>query len=127
MEVSKTTAATLQKLSYFESGKWKPIPGWARFFLALGAWFSATEIASARSILAISVPTRTLAAALVGAGLAIARAASEADSRIDQYIQHLRSLPKGTPVTYRNRDRKLRAVLIGFRTYELPGLPRSEE
>jgi hypothetical protein len=87
----------LAKLCFNESGKWLPVPDWAKFYLEIGAALPALEADGSRFVFAISIPIRAYAALLVAAGYTTLSALVPEDAPQD-HIRRLQSTELGTPV-----------------------------
>lgn len=112
-------ATAIDGLNVLIEQSWQPLPEWMRFYLLLGVSVASWPQCDRQYVLAVSVPTRSYASTLIGAGLVLARAARAVPAELEEHVLRLRSLPLNSPVVYRNRARKMKARLLGFKTYRL--------
>src|SRR5262249_40455296 len=98
-------------LLYETDREWAEIPEWASFFIAMGAAAYAATPDHHRWFVAISVPTRTFAAALIGTGAVLGAAQRYAAVAAD-----LGGLVPGTPVHYIRGGRRLKGVFERLET-----------
>jgi hypothetical protein len=102
------------RLLYNDGSAWKPLPEWARFYIALGGIVGDQVPGRERLIVGVVAPTRAYAAALVALGLVAARARvalSEVDT--ESHLRYIRSLPVGTHVYYFQSGKKRKAIFLG--------------
>lgn len=97
-------SSKLSELLLAGTAKFAALPEWCRFYLELGARVSLERIPSARSVVALSVPTKAFAAPLLAAGATIAStlARSFTDADFRAHLEFLNSLPRDTPLSYRS-------------------------
>jgi hypothetical protein len=103
------------ELLYLDSGTWKSLPQWGRFLVSVGKAAGTRGRADERLVLAIIVPTRAYAAALLALGLVAARGAdgAEADG-LAEHVAHLRALPLGSSVYLASDGRRQKAWFQGW-------------
>lgn len=117
--------APFELLRYRVAGGWVPLPEWARFMLAVGATAATFSSGEGRLVVAVSVPTRSFAAALAGAGSVVAAfAESEATGGPVAHFKHLSLLPSGTPVTHWSGNSSEQGRLLGVRDDWADARPR---
>lgn len=77
-----------------------PLPEWARFFIDLGWDIANAYTKGERLILAIAVPTRAYASALIATGFVLSRASEnrKGQNTDEEYFKQLWNLPIDTPV-----------------------------
>lgn len=88
---------------------YRPLPEWALFFLELGKTLSSLEIENQRYTVALALPTRSYATALIGAGIACARIFLKSDDDSD-HIETIYSLPEGTSLKYYDKGKVKKAL-----------------
>jgi hypothetical protein len=90
-----------------------PLPGWALFIANIGVQVHATLQAS-RVVVAVALPTRAYAAALVASGITLTKAARPVDAaNLNEHFLRLCQLPLGTRVVYLDHNRRHKGVLAG--------------
>ena len=103
----------MKKLFYKELDTFHPLPEWANFFVNLGEQLTYIDNINYRVVVALAVPTRTFAAALVMVGSILSTVKRSSD--IDEAkVRQIQNLPTGTMVQYRDGSRKKRGEFIGF-------------
>jgi hypothetical protein len=108
--------APFELLKYKGIDGWAPLPEWAQFMLAVGATAATFSSGEGRLVVAVSVPTRSFAAALAGAGAVVAAfAESQATGGPEAHFKHLASLPHGTPITHWSGNSSEQGRLLGVR------------
>ena len=96
-------------------GEGVPLPDWGNFFIELGRRVAESETDKNRLVVALAIPTRAYAAALTAFGVVLTRATLSSDQidNTNEYFERLCNLPQGTPVTFFNKGRKLKAFYEG--------------
>lgn len=94
---------------------WVGVPSWARTLAELGAAIGRLPPPAGSPVaVAVSVPVRTCAAALVAVGVVLGRLLDEAHRVTSEaHFAMLAGLPDGAPVHWRVRDRVLKGLLRG--------------
>jgi len=84
-----------------EGGTAAPLPGWARYLVAIGRYLACHKIDGWRLVVGISLPTRAFAGALAALGVvdAVYEDPEKRDPR--ENFDRLASLPPGTAIRYR--------------------------
>jgi hypothetical protein len=104
---------------------WGPLPAWARFMLEAGAAVASFRADEGRLVVAVSVPTRSFAAALAGAAAVVTSFNDDPTlGPVADHFQHLASLPAGTAVTHRAGNSIEQGTLLGVRDDVDPHDPR---
>lgn len=94
-----------------------PLPDWAAWFINAGAWLGRDVSSDTRLVVAIALPTRAHAAALLGFGLVCGRTSmSVSETDLYEHIARLRALPIESPVAYRAGSKRYKGRFLGFRT-----------
>ena len=96
-------------IHYRSKEGYRPLPEWALFFLELGKTLSSLEIENHRYTVALALPTRSYATALIGAGIACARIFLKSDDDSD-HIETIYSLPEGTSLKYYDKGKVKKAL-----------------
>jgi hypothetical protein len=105
------------QIHYLSKDEYRPLPEWALFFLELGKTLSTLEIESHRYTIALALPTRSYATALIGAGIACARIFLKSDD--DSYhIETIYSLPEDTPLKYYDKGKVKKALKKDVMEYD---------
>jgi hypothetical protein len=94
-------------LEWLGSGRWQPLPDWARFFAKLGESLAGEPNDAAHTlVVGITLPVRAFAAALVCAGYVTARNVLDpiAPGGGDEYFESLCAQPPGVAVAYTQGD-----------------------
>jgi hypothetical protein len=108
--------APFELLKYEGADGWAPLPEWAQFMLGVGATAATFSSGEGRLVVAVSVPTRSFAAALAGAGSVVAAfAESQATGGPKAHFKHLSLLPSGTPITHWSGNSSEQGRLLGVR------------
>lgn len=99
----------LSLLHYQYNQQWSPLPGWAKFFLALGESLASTNFINKRYTVALALPIRSYAAAFIGTGFSCANLLlhSYGDA---EYIEFIYSLPEGTSVKFFEKGKVKKAI-----------------
>lgn len=98
---------------------WAQFPDWANFFLELGFAVGISPEGPTRAVVAITTPTRAFAAALCATGVVLGRCETQIAPDPEAHFAYLRTLPLGTPVSFRadtNGGRIGAGTLSGFET-----------
>lgn len=104
---------------------WVPLPAWGRFMLEVGAAVASFRSDEGRLVVAVSVPTRSFAAALAGASVVVTCFNDDpAIGAAADHFQRLASLPVGTPVMHRAGNSIEQGKLLGVRDDVDPQDPR---
>jgi hypothetical protein len=99
----------LSLIHYQDNQQWLPLPGWAKFFWALGESLASTKFENRRFTVALALPIRSYAAAFIGAGFSYANLLL--DSYGDaEYIEFIYSLPEGTSVKFFENGKVKKAI-----------------
>lgn len=104
-------------LHYQKDGIWLSLPEWAKFFLNLGNYLSSLNLKKNRFVIAISVPTRSYVATLIGSGITVGRARIPIIGSDYEYYEKILSLKEGAPLKYRDGNRKKNAKRKGELNY----------
>lgn len=114
MSAMTQAGAPLEQLRCRGPEGWIPLPAWARFMLSAGAAAARFSSDEGRLVIALSVPTRSFAAALAGAAAVVTsfRESTPAGGAAEHFEQ-LASLPAGTPVHHRDGDSIEQGLLMG--------------
>jgi hypothetical protein len=96
-------------LHYRSKEGYRTLPDWALFFLELGKTLSSLEIENHRYTVALALPTRSYATALIGAGIACARIFMKSDDE-SHHIETIYSLPEGTSLKYYDKGKVKKAL-----------------
>ncbi len=102
------------RLNFDDDGRWCSIPDWANYFISLGRNLAQANVSAGILVVALALPTRAYAGAFVSLGLVIAKLASRESESETGYFEKLLALARGTPVLYRENNRRLRGILRGF-------------
>src|SRR3990170_3097794 len=89
-KVDRQELSDLKSMFYFDGSAWVGMPTWARFYLQLGAALSNAPHDGSRCVVAIDVPTRAFAAALVSSGIIVVRAGLQLGMRAKEHLSKLR-------------------------------------
>mgnify|MGYP005811200861 CR=1 FL=1 len=105
-------------LRYWQGQSWCPLPAWAYFFICLAWDLRSADSARERSVVAVCVPHRALAASFAALGAILAEPLPEPTKEdVKRHFERLLALPdpKQTPtaLTYLRAGRKLRGVFAG--------------
>lgn len=100
-------------LQLAEGGGWRALPTWARFFLELGEHLGNVQDRGSRLVVAVVVPTRSLAVAFSAVGAIVGRVKSDLSPLSQaEHFAHLRSLPMGTPLLVTRGGRQLPSHMV---------------
>lgn len=115
MEIEVESRSLFGSMFYDDRG-WKKMPDWALFFLRLGWAVAALQAESVRAMVAVTVPHRGYAAALIATGVVAGRSKIPAKNRTAvEHFHYLRLLENGTPVRLlEGKRRRLRGRLRGL-------------
>lgn len=101
------------KLHFEDCGEWSCLPEWAEYFMSVGKHLAAAPQSDSRIVIAIVVPTRAFAAALVSLGMVISDAAARDRTSEAAHFEKLFDLPPGSRVIYRRKPgQALKGVLL---------------
>lgn len=92
---------------------WQKLPNWCNFFIKLGHCVAKHENKNSRLVVALALPTRSYAAALIASGIILERAYSFNLDNKDRFAE-LCKLPIGTSICYNRKGELLRAIHEGF-------------
>jgi len=109
----------LGSMLYADGERWVALPSWGRFLVRLGASTVDTRQALGSRVVALSVPTRSYAAAFLGLGVILAGIAR--DSAGGTHVAHanfLKGLPEATPIWLRRHNKRLKAFYEGYLVHE---------
>ena len=115
--------ASFEQLRCREAEGWAPLPRWAQFMLSAGAAAVRFRPDEGGLVIALSVPSRSYAAALAGVGAVVTSFCETVPAGTADHFKHLASLPAGTPVTHRTGDSIEQGLLLGVRD-DFPEDPR---
>lgn len=111
-------------IQYLGRNGYRSLPEWALFFLELGKILSTLEIDSHRYTIALALPTRSYATALIGAGIACSRIFLKSDE-ISDHIETIYSLPEDTSLKYYDNGKVKKALkkdLVEYNGIRLLGI-----
>lgn len=108
---------SLTQINYQSRSGLQPLPDWAYFFLELGQTVSSLEIENQRYTIALALPTRSYAAAFIGAGIACARIVLKSDDD-SHHIETIYSLPEGASLKYYDKGKVKKAVKKDVMEYD---------
>ena len=97
-------------LDYQRDENWFRLPGWAKFFLELGESLSKLDYDNVRFTIALALPCRSYASAFVACGVACGRSRVSKEGSDQKYYEKVLSLEVGTPLIYRDGNRKKKAI-----------------
>jgi hypothetical protein len=103
-------------IQYRSKEGYRTLPEWALFFLELGKALSTLERESHRYTIALALPTRSYATALIGAGIACSRIFLKSDENSD-HIETIYSLPEDTSLKYYDNGKIKKALKKDFVEY----------
>lgn len=105
----------LEHWFYKRDDDWYHLPDWCRAYSALGQAAAKYNPKGRRLTVGLAAPTRAYGAVFASVGYVLARAELPVE-QIDctDHFLRLCNLPPQTPVTYRESDRVLRAILEGY-------------
>lgn len=93
---------------------WRPLSGWAAFFVRLGFNVGRHTNQDRKLTVAVAVPTRAVAAAFAAAGIVAGEISRGlADDPGTRPFEELLLLPPGTPVLLERAGRQFRGVVVG--------------
>lgn len=96
------------QIHYQSKEGYRPLPDWALFFMEVGKILSSLEFENHRYTAAFALPTRSYAAALIGAGIACARIFLKSDND-SYYIETIYTLPENTSLKYYDKGKVKKA------------------
>lgn len=95
-------------------GEFEEMPPWASFLMSIGMAFAENRSASQRSLVALVLPTRSLAATLIATGITLHRAAEPVGTNnLQTHFDHLCALPENTKVIYTSGRVQYKGLLGG--------------
>ena len=109
-------AHTVIDFRYWANGRKLPLPGWAKFYLQLGAVIAETDNTQRNLVTALAVPTRSYAAVLVAAGAIVSKVKTIDTKQQDSpeaYFEMFRNLPIGTSVTLLKYGKTVKGEFLG--------------
>jgi len=80
---------------------WLSLPAWARFFIDIGFTVAKSARGASPRVVAIVTPARAYAAVLCATGVVSAKVSAAGSLSRQEHFDHLRSLPPGTTVNFR--------------------------
>lgn len=111
-----TGTAPLEHLKFRMGDDWCELPDWARFLLRAGAVSAGTQTDEGRLVIALSVPTRSFAAALAASAAVVTSFLDASENRDPAaHFRYLASQVAGTPVTHRRGNSIEQGTLLGLR------------
>ena len=115
---SNGTEKFFDNLYYRKDERWFALPPWAKFYLELGDLLSRFDEQNKRFVVALAVPTRSYASALISSGLIMARSKLFFRDNDLEYYEKIIALKVGTPLVYREGNRKKSAKKADNHDYE---------
>ncbi len=106
MQLGTHIDAKFDQLHFKNEQRWVPLPAWARFYLMLGSALANLRESKVRFVVALALPTKSYATALIGSGLAYTNSLLCSNENI-QHLELILSLPNGTPVKYLSKKGRL--------------------
>lgn len=102
-------------LYYLHKGKWILLPTWSRFSLDLGFALATQDNSRCRIVAGLALPIRSYVASFIAVGVIAGKLSllSQNDDALQRFEQ-IRSLPKGTPLTYRKIGKRIKGVFHGI-------------
>lgn len=117
MRLPKQNIDILGRIHHSSANSCVPLRPWARAIAATGMAAYAYRQKGSRLVIAVTVPTRVLAAAMGSLGVVLASLSAEAqrtdESLLQEHFENLASLPARAPLNLRNRDRLLYGEFLG--------------
>lgn len=106
---------------------WSPLADWARALVGVGETATRFESQDARLVIALALPTRGFAAALIGAAVVSTAFEMDApDPDLASHFEFLASLAPGTPITHHRGNSIRQGRLLGIVEREGERLVRLE-
>ena len=102
---------------YLSDDEHVPFPVWASSLIRLGTRIGERPVGPRRLVIAVALPTRAFAAALISAGVAIAKARVPVHGQQSAHFRALCESPRGTKVLFLERGKRHKAVLDGTQVY----------
>ena len=113
-----------RRIYYVQDDGQIELPDWCYYCLKLGAVMACVSSSDRRLVLALAVPTRAYVAALISTGLVIERLDKETEAGpVEDHIEMLRGLEKGTPVIIHEDTKKIKGILVGVKDNFYGGKP----
>ncbi len=106
----------LSLLRFTNNKEWLPLPGWARFFWALGEALASVKTENKKFAATLALPTRSFAAALIGSGFSCANLLHRSYEDTE-YLKYIYSLPEGTSIKFYDKGRVIKAIKKDVREY----------
>lgn len=103
------SAFSFAHIHYRGKDGYRPLPEWALFFLEFGKSIASLNIENHRYTVALALPTRSYATALIGVGIACARIFLKSDDD-SHHIETIYSLPKDTSLKYYDKGKVKKAL-----------------
>ena len=105
-----------REIYYAQDADWIRLPNWCYSYLHVGAAIPCASPSDRRLVLALALPTRAYASALIATGLVIGRLNNEAGAQSEEeHIEMLRGLETGTPVIIHDDMTKTRGLFMGVK------------
>jgi hypothetical protein len=121
LDATERTRQWIDRLHCWIVSDWQPLPGWARFYLHLGACLPDLLAGRAHQmIVTLAVPARDYVVPLLAAGFIARRAHDPANA--SAHLQEILALPEGAPVWLFRDGRKFKGKKE--RTIVLAGSPK---
>lgn len=93
-----------------------PLPEWIKFYIQLGGEIAKLKLSERRTVTAVALPIQDYAAVFVAFGIVLIRSEFLRDT--SHYFDSLCKLPKGTPLIYKNQNRKRKGSHQGTKNWE---------
>ena len=116
MPTKKNAGGQLEQVSCFDnlhyqkSEEWFSVPAWANFFLNLGESLSNYDYPNTRFTIALALPCRSYATALIACGIVCGRSQVHLGESDQEYYEKILAIEEGTPLIYRDGNRKKNAI-----------------
>lgn len=113
--VTTQERATLSENLYYQhKERWISLPTWAQFFLDLGFALAPQDNPKSRIVTGLALPIRSYAAPLIATGIITGRLSPLVQSNDAlKRLEQIRTLSIGTPLAYRNTDRRVKGSFGG--------------
>jgi len=92
-----------------------PLPEWIKFYIQLGGEIAKLKLSGRRTVTAVALPIQDYAAVFVALGIVLIRSEFLRDT--SHYFDSLCKLPKGTPLIYKNQNRKRKGSHQGTKNW----------
>jgi hypothetical protein len=99
----------LSLLHFAHEQEWLSLSGWASFFLGLGESLADISIENNRYAVALALPTRSYATALLGSGFSYANLLHHSYEDAE-YLEYIYSLPEGTSIKFYDNGKVIKAI-----------------